>query len=169
MKNFTHYGVDVMVQTINAGAFFRAAKRDGIELTELPILEHRVFTYSMDSINKFVVLVADSESETIYTTTQIPLDLSWENLITDCKNQARGESPMKLKTKAKIVCNEACRFAEKIDIEKHGNDPFYMPDVKPEYFRIGLMNVGFNLDEIMSMDHHDVDEQFLMDMAHRRN
>lgn len=67
MKKFKHFDAEVMVQTLESGAFLKAAKKDGINLVELPILNHRVFTYSVDGIKKYAVLVPGAEFETVYT------------------------------------------------------------------------------------------------------
>lgn len=162
MKKFLHYGEEVVFQYVEPYRFFESAKENQIELEELPILEYRVFRYYKDGKEKFACMIP--EAEEVYTTEKIPVDLSWENLVRDCRNQKRGEAPARLKTKACLLCEKAIRFAEKIDKEKHEDDAWYLPEVKPELFRIGLIKYGFTLEELKEMDCRDIDMNFLREM-----
>lgn len=162
MEKFLHYGEEVVFQYVEPYRFFESAKENQIELEELPILEYRVFRYHVDGKEKFACMIP--EAEVVYTTEKIPVDLSWENLVKDCRNQKCGEAPAQLKTKASLLCEKAIRFAEKIDKEKHEDDAWYLPEVKPELFRIGLIKYGFTLEELKEMDCHDIDANFLKEM-----
>lgn len=163
MNKYTHYGEEVIVQSVDIFRFFESAKENGINLEELPILEYRVFRYQKDGKEKFALILP--EAEEMYTTEKIPVDLSWENLIDDCRSQERGDAPAELMTKAKLICDKAVKFAEKIDKEKHEDDLFYIPEVSPRMFRLGLIDLGFSFDDLREMNHHDVDDGFLREMG----
>ena len=162
MKKFLHYGEEVVFQWIEPYRFFESAKENQIELEELPILEYRIFRYHVDGKEKFACMIPDTEE--VYITEKIPVNMSWENLIRDCRNQRRGEAPAQLKSKAYLLCEKAIMLAEEIDKENHEDDAWYIPEVKPELFRISLIRYGFNLDELKEMDCRDIDMDFLKDM-----
>lgn len=165
MKTYFHYGVEVIYQQLIDISFKEQLKGANIHYTELPILENDVVTYVVDGIKKYACIVhkdsPDTYVENVYITTEIPLDMQWENLILDCEDQKAGEAPMNLKTKAKVILQKAIKMAKENDNQEDFN--WFMPteDPKPEAIKLALAAMGYDVDMILSMDHHDIDKDFL--------
>lgn len=90
-KIYKHYDNDVVFQQLQDMHFINALKENHVEYKELPILDYRVLLYSKDMEDKYAVIVPVNAVETylenVYITTEIPQDMSWENLIEDINNQ----------------------------------------------------------------------------------
>ena len=170
MRKFMHYGKEVIYQQIGDVSFRDLLDKEGIKYVDLPLLEDDVLMYEKDGKTRYVCIVRanspDEYIENTYMTSEIPVDLSWRNLMLDCKRQKSGEEPMKLKTKAKLLCEKATDMAMKSARERAepGSMIWTIPEVDPRDFRLALIALGYNIDIIMEMDHHDVDEKFLEDM-----
>ena len=97
-KTYKHYGKDVVFQQLQDMRFINALKENHVEYKELPILDYRVLLYSKDMEDKYAVIIPVNAVETylenVYITTEIPQDMSLENLIEDINNQRNGEKPM---------------------------------------------------------------------------
>lgn len=170
MTTYTHYGIEVKYSQIEDITFAEQMKKENVQCVALPILEHDVYECTKDGIKKYAVVEQvnwpDAYLENVYITSSIPVDLSWENLILDCKGQKSGEAPMALKTKAKVICEaaedmaltEACK-------DRTDADFFTMPTIDPKVFRLALISLGYSLETILKMDHHDVSERFLKEMG----
>lgn len=161
--NYTHYEKMVFHKQLTDKSFKSTLKENGIEYTELPVMENDVLTYAEDGETKYALIAKENATDTyvenVYITNEIPTDMSWSNLLLDCQGQKNGEKPMELKTKAKLICEKAYQIA----IEPNMN-MFQIAELKAEDFRIALTKLGYTLSEIKEMDHHDVDEKFLEEM-----
>lgn len=165
MKTFMHYGKEVIWQQAYGGEFRTHLKNEGVDFIDLPILGNDVLRYSKDGRTRYACIKSvnapDEWLEDIYITFDIPLDMSWENLIKDCDAQRHGEPPMALFTKARLICDAALEM-----IKNHSEFSFFEdPDVSPADFKLALINLGYRLDDILSMDHHDVSNAFLEAMS----
>lgn len=160
MKQMKHYGVNVTIQYRDD--FREDLKKAGISYMELPILEPDVLTYEYQGKQMFVIIKPCEESEKVYLASQIPFDMSWENLIRDCDNQDRGAEPMELHTKAYILLQDAVRVAREVKIKEAGGFLFQVaePTDKEIVTALTLRN-GVSVDELMTMDHHDIDDDVL--------
>lgn len=164
--NYTHYEKMVFHKQLTDKSFKSTLKENGIEYTELPVMENDVLTYVEDRETKYALIAKENATDTyvenVYIANEIPADMSWSNLLLDCQGQKNGEEPMKMKTKAKLICEEAYQIA----IESGAKtNMFQITELNPGDFRIALAKLGYTLDEIKEMDHRDVDEKFLEDMG----
>lgn len=171
-KTYKHYGKDVVFQQLQDMRFINALKENHVEYKELPILDYRVLLYSKDMENKYAVIVPVNAVETylenVYITTEIPQDMSWENLIEDINNQRNGEKPMELKTKAKLLCEKA----EKLVLENQTNEDYFNSldtEIDPGLFRMALTTLGYTIEDVLEMDHHDIDEEYLKGFLNGKN
>ena len=166
MKKLTHYGQEVIYQQLLDTGFRDALRKKGIDYTDLPIVDDDVLMYTMDGITKYVCIVKgnspDTYVENTYMTTQIPVDMSWDNLVDDCKGQLQGEDPMPLKTKVNILCESALQIAREASPDTDIFSAF--PAVNARDFNFALTSLGYALDDIMEMDHHDISDDFLKEM-----
>ena len=165
MKTFMHYGKEVIWQQAYGGEFRKHLKNEGTSFVDLPILGSDVLMYSKDGRTRYACIKSvnapDECLEDIYITFDIPLDMSWENLINDCDSQRHGEPPMVLPTKARLICDAAVKM-----IKDNSEFSFFKdPEISPADFKLALINLGYRLDDILSMDHHDVSNDFLEAMG----
>ena len=168
MKKFIHYGKEVIYQQLNDATFRDALDKEGISYIELPLIENDVLMYEKNGIEKYACIVKgnapDVYIENVYITTQIPLDLSWENLLLDCLGQTHGEEPMRLKTKAKMICEKSISMVLE---ENVGREKEFWTEKKvdPREFRLALCTLGYSIERILEMDHYDVSSEFLEEMS----
>lgn len=168
LKKYTHYGVEVVYQVIDTfkkNNFRQTLEENKIEWVDLPILKPDVLTYVKDGVRRYACIVECPEYlEAIYITESIPLDMDFEKLIDDCDRQSRGEEPMEMKTKAKLICEkaEALAYASAVENRKE-DDPFIaaMTEYTSEDLKCAFISLGYSREDILNMDHHDVDEEFL--------
>lgn len=167
MEKYIHYGIEVIYQVIDTfkGNFRQTLKENGIEWVDLPILNPNVITYVKDGVRRYACIEElPEQSEGIYITESIPLDMDWQKLIDDCDHQERGDAPMEMKTKAKVICEkaEALAYAAALENRKE-DDPFMMATTEytVEDLKCAFIALGYSVDDILGMDHHDVDEEFL--------
>lgn len=158
-----HYGKEVIYQCLQDESFRDYLKLNNIDYVDLPILENDVLTYVKDGVQKYACIeqgiAPDSYIEHVYLTENIPIDLSWNNLIADCKDQYHGEAPMPLKTKAKAILEKASKLAAENKSKEF--DWFGDSEVTTEEIKRTLGAMGYYIGDILSMDHHDVDDDFL--------
>ena len=67
-----------------------------------------------------------------------------------------------LKTKAKLLCEKAEKLV--LESENNNDDDFFSfldTEINPAYFRQALITLGYSIEEIMEMDHHDINEEYL--------
>lgn len=168
MRKYTHYGKEVIYQQLVDESFRMVLKKNGIKYIDIPILENDVLMYEKDGKTRYVCIVTgnapDAYIENTYMTTDIPVDMNWNNLLLDCQGQKNGEKPMELKTKAKLICEKAEEMAMEKAAENIENI-FELPELDPREFRLALIAMGYSLDEIKEMDHSDIDEDFLNRMS----
>lgn len=166
MEKYTHYGKEVIYQQLENQSFKSALRDAGISWIELPLLDSDVVAYTKDGTTKFACIVKGNAPEVyledVYLTESIPLDMSWNGLVLDCQAQRAGEQPAELKTKAKAVCEKA----EEMALQKAETDSlFSMPQIDPLVFKTALISLGYAPEDILEMDHHDIDEEFLEKMV----
>ena len=166
MKKLTHYGQEVIYQQLLDTGFRDALRKKGIDYTDLPIVDDDVLMYTADGTVKYVCIVKgnspDTYVENTYMTTQIPVDMSWDNLIYDCKSQLQGGDPMPLKTKAKVLCEKALQLARDASPDTDVFSAFQIVNARD--FNFALVSLGYELDDIAQMDHHDISDDFLKEM-----
>lgn len=166
MEKFTHYGIEVVYQlldTYKGNNFRQTLKENGVEWTDLPVLEPDVLTYTKDGVRRYACIKERQEfTEVVYITESIPLDMDWGKLIDDCDQQNNGEAPMEMETKARIICRKAEEMALEYVIENNKKEnPFFMPRITPEELKRAFIALGYSREDILDMDHHDVADDFL--------
>ncbi len=165
MKKFEHYGVEVMAQSIDIefnDGFEATLKKNGVEYHYLPLVEDRVIKYSKDGETRYAFLyyprIPDEMLEYSFVTKEVPDDMNWKNIYADYKNQIHGEEPMKLPTRAKVLCQKA---EEHLNENKEFTFGNFCRDMSESEFNMSLIHLGSSLEEIKEMDHHDADLSFL--------
>lgn len=177
VKEYSHYGVNVFHQYVGEyREFEKFLESNNVKYRCIPVCpnddaRNNVLTYDFNG-RKFALLVGNS----CILTTEVPEDGDWYNLYVDVRDQINGEEPQKMKTKARMILELAeknviesarKRKEPKTDEEKlfallpQNADPY---DVKME-----LIFLGYKIDEIMEMDHNDVDEEWLKEIAESKN
>lgn len=168
MRKYTHYGKEVIYQQLVDESVRAILKKNGIKYTDLPILENDVLMYEKDGKTKYVCIVTgyDPEAyvENTYMTTDIPVDMDWHKLVLDCQRQKDGNEPMRIKTKASLICEKAEEMVMNEAMEKSENI-FDILKLDPKEFRHALLILGYNLEDIKKMDHSDINEDFLNEMS----
>lgn len=168
MKTLEHYGKVVFYEQFDT-SYTEVLKKNNITYVELPILSHKVIAYSKNSTTYFAVIEygnsPDTYLENVYVTREIPLDMSWQNLVNDVRNQLHGEKPAKMKTKAKLLCEKAeeLTLEGNVDYEKNFFEQFDRP-LSSKQFRLALSSLGYSIEDLLEMEHYDVDEEFLKSM-----
>lgn len=153
---FKHYDRVVYCQTIEGGHFKDLLRSEGVNYTELPVLDQDIIYYKKDLKKEVYALIKSGECEDVYITASIPLDMNWNLLVKDCEAQKSGKPPMEMVTKAKMIVDKAC-----IDATKSTDDLFEVPK-KPDTaaIRVALAGMGYGIDDLKQMDHHDIDDDF---------
>lgn len=159
MERFLHYGKEVMFQE-GENSFRDTLKRKGIKYTELPILipeinNSYVLKYEFESKEKFAYIVPARETEKIYIMNEIPDDCNFYKIAIDEILQSKGEKPMKMPTRAKMITDIAIRNTDK------NNDPFESLEEDYEAVYNELIRLGCPIWEIEEMDHHDISEDWI--------
>lgn len=164
-KIFTHYGVDVLYQAINK-RFKDTLKKNGVKYIDLPIQGYDVITYAdANGKRQFACIIKcnciEEYMEKVMITNQIPLDASWENFVKDILGQVSGEQPLKMETKSHMLCRQANNMCLQNMVVT--NDFFEMceREIDPWEFSLAIANLGYSVEELLEMDHSDVDEDFL--------
>lgn len=159
MKKFLHYGKEIIVQW-GEESFIYALKRKGVKYTELPIIipeakNSYVIKYEFEGKEKYAYIVQGTEMEKIYIMEQIPDDCDFRKVAIDEMGQSKGEEPMQMKTRARMMTEIAIR---NVDSRK---DPFV--DFEEDYYAMykELIMIGCPIWEIEEMDHHDVSEDLI--------
>lgn len=153
---FKHYDRTVYCQTMEGGHFKDFLKSEKVNYIELPILDQDVVYYKIGLKKEAYALIKSGEYENVYITDSIPLDMNWNLLVKDCEAQKFGKQPMEMVTKAKIIVDKACN-----DATKSTDDLFEVPK-KPDAaaIRVALAGMGYGIDDLKQMDHHDIDDDF---------
>lgn len=154
IEKYTHYDVEVIRQYATE-SFLDYLREQAMEFLELPIVEANVIRYIKDGQTKYAILdEPDGEGYYIYTTNSVPVDMSWTKLISDIKNQANGEEPLKLMSKTKVLLCKAEEMVNKMN-ETETDDKTFSRDM-----RLMLVHMGVDLDELKN-NASDVDENYL--------
>lgn len=153
---FKHYDRVVYCQTIEGRHFKDLLRSEGVNYTELPVLDQDIIYYKKDLKKEVYALIKSGEYEDVYITASIPLDMNWNLLVKDCEAQKSGKPPMEMVTKAKMIVDKACN-----DATKSTDDLFEVPK-KPDAaaIRVALAGMGYGIDDLKQMDHHDIDDDF---------
>lgn len=158
MERHNHYGIDVLFQIVET-SFKKQLKDNGIAYIDLPVVEN-VIKYTTNGLERYALIVpcgVESYAEKVYITPEIPLDMSWEKLKEDIDNQLYGKKnpPMEMETKAHMLC----RMVEEAN-NKQQND-FWNTcmenEIDPLDFRMTLRTLGYEVEDLLEMDCHDVD------------
>lgn len=159
MKKFLHYGKEIIVQW-GEESFIYTLKRKGVKYTELPIIipeakNSYVIKYEFEGKEKYAYIIPGTEMEIIYIMEQIPDDCDFYKIAIDEMCQSKGEEPMRMKTRAKMMAEIAI---QNVDSRK---DPFI--DFEEDYGEIykELIMIGCPIWEIEEMDHHDISENWI--------
>lgn len=159
MYQFKHYGVDVVYQECEPGEFEEQLRKQGITYKHLPILDKKIIKYTKDGVTKYAYFTHSAICDRIFTTTEIPEDMKWENIDLDYQMQSEGEEPMPLVTRARLLYDKAVSLATCVELQKR--DFFEMtmpPHVSDTNLNTALISIGSSLVKIKGMDHHDVPE-----------
>lgn len=153
---FKHYDKIVYCQTIEGGHFKELLKSEKVDYIELPVLDQDVVYYKRGLKKEAYALIKSGEYEDVYITDSIPLDMKWDLLVKDCEAQKSGKAPMEMVTKAKMIVDKAC-----INATKCTDDLLEVPK-KPDTtaIRVALAGMGYGIDDLKQMDHHDIDDDF---------
>lgn len=154
MKVLTHYGKTVYYQTSKI-PFKTVLQENKVAYIDLPILGVNVVQYTADEGELYALICRIGEhEEEIYITNSIPLDLDWAELRKDCKGQLNGEAPTELITKARLILDLA--YAT---VEPDGPADLFdsTPFPSPEAVRLEIAKLGYTMDDLKDMNHHDID------------
>lgn len=165
MKKFTHYGTEVIHQYIELEFQFEDALTEkGIEYTYLPInpnndTRNNVVKYFIDGDVKYALLIDDH----CIITTVVPEDGDWYNLYIDIRDQINGEEPQKMKSKARIIIEEAEKWAKEELIDKNDIMSFLKT---PTAHDIGIKCValGYEPERLLKMPHKDILDEYLEEL-----
>ena len=104
MEKFMHYEEEIICQCTDSHTFEKTLKEKGVKYHYLPLEKEKVIKYWEDEKRHFAYF----HNETyVFITDSIPDDMNWENIYYDYKGQAHNEEPMKLPTRAKVLCQKA--------------------------------------------------------------
>lgn len=168
MRKFKHYGVEVVHQYIDGyRQFENFLESKNAEYRYLPVspgndVRNNVLVYTLDGVKKYALLIGSS----CIITTEIPEDGDWYNLYCDVRDQMDGEEPYQMKSKVKVILElaeqkavEDIRRAAKTEMEKLMS--LLPQDPEPWNVKMYLSAMGYNIEELLKMDHNDVDEEWL--------
>lgn len=155
MEKFMHYEEEIICQCTDSHTFEKTLKEKGVKYHYLPLEKEKVIKYWEDEKRHFAYF----HNETyVFITDSIPDDMNWENIYYDYKGQAHNEEPMKLPTRAKVLCQKA---EERLNENKEFTFENFYKDTSESELNMSLIHLGSSLEEIREMDHHDVDFSFL--------
>lgn len=155
MKKLTHYGKDVIYQLVD-GSYRETLKLRRIEYTDLPFWGPKVLRYIENGQERFAVL----DQNEVFVTDSIPLDLDWSILLQDCHAQLDGAEPAKLCTKASMILDLA--YAT---VQPDGPEDLVSPFPSMEAVRSEIAKLGYTIEELREMDHHDIDPKLWKDLC----
>lgn len=175
MRKFKHYGVEVVHQYVDGyRQFEKFLDSKNAKYKYLPVspdndVRNNVLVYTLDGVKKYALLIGNS----CIITTEIPEDGDWYNLYCDVRDQMDGEEPHQMKSKVKVILElaeqkavEDIRQAAKTDMEKLMS--LLPQDPDPWNTKMYLSAIGYNIEELLEMDHDDVDEEWLYTIKNSR-
>ncbi len=160
-KSFCHYGVKINVRHSYKGIEYQL-KKSRIEYIALPLLDEKVFRFYKNGKRYYAYCCIhefdEISYEIAYITTDIPEDMSWQNIEEDYLLQQEGYPPMEMKTRARVLYDEAHHRA--CDLASQTCKTFleWMQEVSKTELEVALASVDTTLNELFEMDHHDVPE-----------
>ena len=155
-RSMQHYGRYVFYQKGNMD-FKGLLRRQEIPFTELPDLWHDIVFYRYNHGDKYAVIISDDlREQEVYITNAIPLDMSWDLLVEDCRSQMRGNHPMEMDTKAKLILDVACNQVI-CGIRGLMDSPELLTDSNVCAIRMAIDSMGYKVKDLEEMDHHDID------------
>lgn len=159
MEKFLHYGKEVVFQE-GEEPFVYTLKRKGVKYTELPIIipeikNSYVIKYEFEGEEKYAYIIRATETEKIYIMEQIPDDCDFYKVAIDEMRQSKGEEPMQIKTRARMMTEIAI---QNVDSRK---DPFVNFEEDYDAVYKELIMIGCPIWEIEEMDHHDISEDWI--------
>lgn len=161
MKVYRHYGVEVVFQSLHDKSFKEELEKAAINYTELPILDKTIYKYTKDGATKYAYVVypnvPEEYVEEVYITCQTPDDMDWDKIVKDVYDQANGETPKEMPTRARILYDKAvemaCNLPEELDADfTDWSQP------KEKDVELALVSLGYTKEEIKKMPHYDVPE-----------
>lgn len=147
----------MVYQECEPGEFEEQLRKQGIKYKHLPILDKKIIKYKKDGMDKYAYFAHSTTCDRIFTNTEIPEDMKWENIDLDYRMQSEGEELMPFVTRARLLYDKAVSLATGVELQKR--DFFEMtmsPHISDEDLNIALVFIGSSLAEIKVMDHHDV-------------
>lgn len=174
VKEYSHYGVNVFHQYVGEyREFEKFLESKNVKYRYIPVcpnddVRNNVLTYDFNG-RKFALLVGNS----CILTTEVPEDGDWYNLYCDVRDQMDGEESYQMKSKVKVILElaeqkavEDIRQAAKTDMEKLMS--LLPQDPDPWNIKMYLSAMGYNIEELLEMDHDDVDEEWLYTIKNSR-
>ena len=155
MRELTHYGKKVTYQIVET-PFRKFLRQNGIEYFDLPILDADVIQYYKEEEIRYALTRKMGEDEAVYITDSIPLDMDWGALLRDCRGQLDGAAPEEMATKAKRIIDKATAAAWP------DTPDLFAPSPEPtiQDVAIEIVRLGYDLNELQVMDHHDIDPEY---------
>ena len=165
MKKFTHYGIEVAHQYVELEFQFEdALVKEGIEYTYLPInpnndIRNNVVKYFINGSTRYALLIGNH----CIITTAVPEDGDWYNLYLDVIDQISGEDPQKMKSKVRIIVEEAEKWAKEELIDKKDITSFLK---NPTVHDIGnkCVALGYDPERLLKMPHEDISDEYLEEL-----
>ncbi len=162
---FYHYGIKVYVR-LSENGIYSDLKEAGIDYIALPLIDNKVVKFNLNGKKVYAYCVMtdiDEKSyERIYITEEIPEDMNWKNIEEDYTNQLHGEECMRLKTRARVLFDEAksmaYNYVKKQILRKNPEEMWKFPLVKKKDIEYPLIVLGTSWNELLDEDHHDTPE-----------
>lgn len=168
-KTYTHYGIKV-VRQVTDKPFTLSLSGAGIDYVELPVIAPLVVMYTKDEVKKYAVIVPcsipDDYQERVYITTEIPSDLSWQNLIDDVEAQyLDGAAPKTMQSRLRLMLETAYEkgldtFVDRYPITNMPSYPIIPDEAMCKFIKRRLIYWGCDMDYLKSAP-ADVDPEYL--------
>lgn len=162
---FYHYGVKVFVR-LSENGIYSDLKEAGIDYSTLPLIADKVVTFYLNGKKNYAycvwISIDEEPYEEIFITEEIPEDMNWKNIKEDYVNQFRGEESMRLKTRARVLFDEAksraYEYVKEQMLRKNPKEMWNFNLVKRKDVEYALLGLGTSWNELLEEDHHDVPE-----------
>lgn len=133
-KEFSHYGINIKVVYLHDGNFEKQLNDEGICYTFLPLIKEKVIKFKKDGIKYYAYCVPiemdEDPYEEIFLTTEIPDDMNWQRIREDFFSQLDNNDPMLIKTRARVLYDEAKKIAKNFASKKYSENFFDWNAVK---------------------------------------
>ena len=164
MGEYLHYNQIVRMFRKDS-SFTDVLMENQLTYEELPIIDADVVRFLYN--NKIVYACSKSLAvgNIIYFTEVYPADADWESLITDIHNQSQfNKEPMAKPSKAGVIIKSATESMRKyipIDSEMKRDSLRIFTETELSLVKDMISKMGYSVEELKKMDHHDVDESML--------